>query len=223
MDNTTFPSGLHDLYKSFPIDASIAIADSSQFIYYEPSQSIDLKIKPGDSLKEGTATLKAVQARQKVTQFVDRDLYGVPYYGISIPIISNGTILYCFTAIFPLKFSVPKPSTHSHPFLIGKLDDRWIPIPYENIVYIHSRDGKTWLHTKDGHYLNKFNLTELEGLLPTHQFIRCHRAYVVNIAKIEEIQPHFHSTFLLVMKSPNKIQVPVSQKYASHFRDYMGF
>ncbi|MBP1931629.1 LytTR family DNA-binding domain-containing protein [Ammoniphilus resinae] len=223
MENAAFPSLLQELYKSFPIDASIAIADSSQFIYYEPSQSIDLKIKPGDFLKEGTATLKAVQARQKVTQIVDRDLYGIPYYGLSIPIISNEAILYCFTAIFPLPFSVTKPSLQSHSFLIGKVDDRWIPIPHEKIVYIHSKDGKTWLHTKDGQYLNKFNLTELEGVLPNNQFIRCHRAYMVNIGKIEEIQPHFHSTFLLVMKSFEKIQVPVSQKYASHFREYMGF
>ncbi|CFJ52130.1 CO-responsive transcriptional regulator RcoM [Mycobacterium tuberculosis] len=91
------------------------------------------------------------------------------------------------------------------------------------IMYISSNEGKTQLHTANGAYTNKYNMAELENLLAPGQFIRCHRSYFVNLEAIRFIHPHFHSTFILEMKDKQKSRVPVSQSYASTFRQLLGF
>ncbi|HJV47239.1 MAG TPA: LytTR family DNA-binding domain-containing protein [Bacillota bacterium] len=211
-----FIQSLEILNKILPKEVSIAIADSSRYIYYQPSSVIDLKIKPGDDIKEGTLTLKALENRKEISQTIDSHVFGVPYYGTSIPILNNDLIEGCITTIFPAHRT-------KHNFLVGKIEEGWIPIPYEEILYISSSDGKTFVHTKNGNYQNKYTLSELERILPSDQFLRCHRAFVVNINSIAQIQPDFHSTFLLGIRGKNKELVPVSQKYSSLFRQYLGF
>lgn len=49
----------------FPENTSIAISDTSEYIYYQASKKVDLKIKPGDPIKEGSAAHKALTYGQK--------------------------------------------------------------------------------------------------------------------------------------------------------------
>jgi two-component system LytT family response regulator len=207
----------------FPQEASIAIADKSKFIYYQPSRAIDLKIKPGDFIVEGTLTRKALQYKQKVEQYLENSVFGVPYYAMSTPIFHEGDAQGCITAIFPPTASPVSPKLPRHHFLIGKAEDRWLPIPLHEIHFIESDKGKTYLYTERGIYVNKYSLVELERLLPLDRFIRCHRAYIINVHSIDEIHPDFHSTFMLIMNDPARTRVPVSQKYASSFRRLLGF
>lgn len=207
---------LDTMSKVMNLEVSIAIADSQKFIYYHPGRTIDLKIKPGDSIPEGTLTLKALENKREISQHIDRGVYGVPYFGTSIPVLEEDRIEGCITTIYP-------DQKIRHHFLIGKSEDRWIPIPFEDIYYISSSEGRTLLHTVRGIYQNKYSLTELDRILPHDRFIRCHRAFIVNIESIRDIQPDFHSTFLLTIKSDQGESVPVSQKYAHAFRQFMGF
>ncbi|WP_341769654.1 LytTR family DNA-binding domain-containing protein [Effusibacillus lacus] len=207
----------------FPEEVSFAIADHSRYIYYQPSHSVDLKIKPGDAIREGTVTHKALKIRQKVSQYVESDVFGVPYYGMSIPLINRGNTEGCFTVIFPRFLGKESEKLPRHHFLIGKKEDRWIPVSFPNIFFIESHNGKTLLHTEKDVYLNKYSLVELHKILPQEYFVRCHRAFFVNVNAIAEIHPDFHSTFVLVLKDQNRTRIPVSQKYASHFRKLLGF
>jgi two-component system, LytTR family, response regulator len=223
MDKSSMREIVQAISQVFPHEASIAIADTSRYIYYQPSKSIDLKIKPGDSLKEGTVSLRAVLNQEKVTQFVDEKVFGMPYYGMGMPIFNEAIAEGCITAIFPPFGGTGVEKLPRHNFLIGKTDDKWIPIPLAHIYFIESEKGKTVLNTEEGVYVNKYTLIELEGILPRDTFIRIHRAYIVNVNAIREIHPDFHSTFLLLIKDGKKSKVPVSQKYASLFRRMMGF
>ncbi|WCK52787.1 LytTR family DNA-binding domain-containing protein [Aneurinibacillus sp. Ricciae_BoGa-3] len=223
MDKSSVREIVEAISQVFPQEASIAIADTSRFIYYQPSKSIDLKIKPGDSLKEGTVSLRAVLNRAKVAQLVDEKLFGMPYYGMGMPIFNGTDAEGCITAIFPPFGGPDVEKLPKHNFLIGRTEDKWIPIQLARINFIESDKGKTLLYTEDGVYVNKYTLVELERILPRDKFIRIHRAYIVNVNAIREIHPDFHSTFLLVIRDGKKSKVPVSQKYASVFRRMMGF
>lgn len=207
----------------FPKEASIAIADTSKFIYYQPSRAIDLKIKPGDEVKEGTLTRKALMRKKKIEQYLENSVFGVPYYAMSTPILKEGDAEGCITAIFPPGAGLVQAKWPRYHFLIGKGEDRWVPIPLYDIHFIESEKGKTYLYTERGMYLNKHSLVELEHMLPQDRFVRCHRAYMVNVYSIDEIHPDFHSTFMLIMNDPARTRVPVSQKYASSFRRLLGF
>lgn len=203
-------------------DAAIAIADRRQFIYYQPGKSIDLPIRPGDALREGTASLQTVQAQADVQTLVDPHVFGVPYFAMGHPVIENNQLAGCVTAIFPVqKTKTIEPVKPQ--LLIGKTEDRFLPIAFKDIHWIYADQRKTFLHTEHGDFQNKYTLTQLEDLLPAGQFLRCHRSYIVKLDSIAEIHPYFHSTFHLVIKDKHESRIPVSQSYASAFREYLGF
>ena len=197
-------------------DMSIAVADEKHFIYYQPSKKIDLKIKPGDIINSDTVTYKALSGQTKISEYIESNGFGVPYFGISVPVFDMGKPKGAVTAILPFK-----PILLSSSFLTVKTNDRWIPVPNEEIMYLEAQNRKTRIQANHINGFHKLNLSELELVLPKNIFIRVHRSYIVNINFISEILPDFHSTFLLVMKDRSKIQV--SQTYASHFRRSLGF
>ncbi|MFC5627672.1 LytTR family DNA-binding domain-containing protein [Aliibacillus thermotolerans] len=201
----------------FPKDTSIAVSDEKQYIYYKPGKKIDLKIKPGDIVKKETVTYKALAKQRKASEYIHKQVFGVPYFGISSPVLDDGELAGCVTAIFP----VGQGRLLSQ-FLTIRLEDRWRPVPNKNIIYIEAQNRRTWVHPVDGETgYHTSTLNELEFFLPEDAFIRTHRSYIVNINFIKEIQPDSHSTFLLIMSDNTK--VPVSQSHAKHFRDVLGF
>ncbi|MEJ8547861.1 LytTR family DNA-binding domain-containing protein [Brevibacillus borstelensis] len=223
MEKTLVPELLQMIGEVIPDGVSVAISEGGRYVYYQPSPSIDLKIKPGDQVREGSATYRALTAGQKVSQYVESGVFGVPYYGVSLPLLRSGHVEGCITAIYskqllPFTGFVPEPKV-----LIGKGEDGWLPIPVSDIIYIRSQEGKTLLHTASDSYANRFSLSELEQMLSPASFIRCHRSFLVNLEAIGYIHPHFHSTFLLEMKDKQRTRVPVSQSYASSFRQILGF
>ncbi|MFB5660941.1 LytTR family DNA-binding domain-containing protein [Alteribacillus sp. HJP-4] len=200
----------------FPKEASIAVSDVHRFLYYEPSKYVDLKIKPGDEIDENTVTFKALAVRQKTSEHINSNVFGTPYYGTSDPIIDAGGTAGCVTAILPSK-QLRFLST----FLTIQKDHCWVPVPYEEMMFLEAQNRKTWIQSERGIGTHKFTLSEIELYLPDDSFIRCHRSYIVNVNYISEIQPDSHSTFLLIMKDRTKI--PVSQTYASQFRKFLSF
>jgi two-component system, LytTR family, response regulator len=204
-------------------DAAIAIADRRRFIYYQPGKSIDLPIHPGDALREGTVSHQAVQAQADVSTLVDPNVFGIPYFATGQPIIENNQLAGCVTAIFPIQKTNTIDPIQQVPLLIGKTEDRFVPIAFDDIHWIYADNRKTYLYTDHGDFQNKYTLSQLEQLLPAGRFLRCHRSYIVKLDSIAEIHPYFHSTFQLVIKDKHASRIPVSQSYASAFRDYLGF
>jgi hypothetical protein len=216
MDQMTVKSILNVLGEHVPKDTSIAVSNNHQFIYYQPSKRIDLKIKPGDKIYEDTVTFKALSGGQKISEFIQGNGFGVPYFGMSVPIIDEGVPTGTITTILP-----SKPELLFTSFLTVKTNDSWTPIANNQVIYIEAQNRKTRVYSKHVKGFHKLNLSELELILPNDLFIRVHRSYIVNVNHIVEILPDFHSTFLLVMRDGSKI--PVSQTYSGQFRRAFGF
>ncbi|KKB40137.1 LytTR family DNA-binding domain-containing protein [Bacillus thermotolerans] len=216
MNKVTIVSVMNLLKEQLPPYTSIAIADKEEFIYYHPGKLVDLRIQPGDPIREGSVTQKAIREKQEVSQYIDSEVYGLPYYAVSKPLFEDGEVIGTVTTIFPAK-----PSPIGRNFFTIKSEDRWYTIPYEDIVYLESENRKTKVQAMSGNGYHKMNLTELEFMLPDDLFIRVHRSYIVNVSHIQEIQPDSHSTFLLIMKDRTKI--PVSQTYSSSFRKALNY
>jgi hypothetical protein len=215
MDSITLSSLLDVIGELFSDEISIAVSNTKEYIYYRPSKRIDLKIKPGDALKKGTIAYKAVESKQKVSEFINRDLFGVPYHGMAVPFLYDGKIEGSVTAIYPAL-------TEGKSVVTVKTNDGWIPIPFSDVVILEAKDKKTHVYTAENYAgTHKNTLQEFEFLLPKDYFIRCHRSYIVNVNHIKEIFPDSHSTFLLSMD--NGETVPVSQSYSSYFRKLLGF
>ncbi|WP_442597831.1 LytTR family DNA-binding domain-containing protein [Neobacillus sp. D3-1R] len=214
MEKITVRSLLDVIGELFSDEISIAVSNTKEYIYYRPSKRIDLKISPGDPVKEGTIAYKALETKQKVSEFINRDVFGVPYHGMAVPFLHDGKLEGCVTAIYPAL-------TEGKSVVTVKTNDGWIPIPFSQVVYLEAKDKKTFVNTKEYSGTHKNSLQEFEYLLPKENFIRCHRSYIVNVHHIKMIYPDTHSTFLLSMN--NGDQIPVSQSYSSYFRKLLGF
>lgn len=198
----------------FSDEVSIAVSNKTEYIYYRPSKRIDLKVKPGDPVKEGTLAYKAMNSKQKLSEFVNRSVLGVPYHGMAVPFQKDGEIAGCVTAIYPSY-------TEGKSVVTVKTEDGWVPIPFEDVKYVEVKDRKTTVVSNQFTGTHKNSLQEFEYLLPRESFIRCHRSFIVNVRHIKEIYPDTHSTFVLAMGEG--IRIPVSQSYSSYFRRLLGF
>ncbi|WP_101841950.1 LytTR family DNA-binding domain-containing protein [Halobacillus sp. Marseille-P3879] len=214
MEDITFGSLLETIGELFSDEISIAVSNTKEYIYYRPSKRIDLKISAGDPVKEGTIAHKALATNQKVSEFINRDVFGVPYHGMAVPFLHNGQVEGCVTAIYPAL-------ADGKAVVTVKTPDGWMPLPYSKVEYLESKEKKTYVYSEDLSGTHKHSLQEFEYLLPMDSFIRCHRSFIVNVNHIQEIYPDTHSTFLLSMD--NGEQVPVSQSYSSYFRKLLGF
>ncbi|WP_085993909.1 LytTR family DNA-binding domain-containing protein [Oceanobacillus senegalensis] len=214
MQNLSFPSLLDVMGELFSGEISIAVADRSEYIYYRRSKRIDLKIKPGDPIKEGTIAHKAITTGQKVSEFIHRNIYGIPYHGMAVPFHDNHKLVGCVLAIYPAY-------TDGKSVVTIKKSDGWEPIPFQEIRFLETKDRKTHVFTEEHVGSHSDPLQEFEYILPRKYFIRCHRSFIVNVNYIKHIFPDIHSTFILEMDSGAK--VPVSQSYSSYFRKLLGF
>lgn len=214
MEHLTLGSLLEVMGELFSDEISIAVTDTTSYIYYQSSKRIDLKISPGDALKKGTLAYKAIAQRQKVSEFIHRDVLGIPYHGMAVPYENNGEIAGSVLAIYPAY-------TDGKSVVTVRTLDGWKPLPFQDVTYIEVKNRKTYVVSQDVVGTHKNTLQAFEYILPRDLFIRCHRSFIVNVHHIEEIFPDTHSTFTLAMTDGTKI--PVSQSYASYFRKLLGF
>lgn len=214
MEKLNLDSLLDVMGELFSDEVSIAVANTKEYIYYRSSKRIDLKISPGDPIKEGTTAYKAIEAKQKVSEFINRSIFGVPYHGMAVPYFEDEKIAGCVLAIYPA-------FTEGKSVVTVKTEDGWRPIPFYDVHYLEAKDRKTHVISETHYGTHKNTLQEFEYLLPRDIFVRCHRSFIVNVHHIEEIYPDVHSTLLLLMKDGSKIHV--SQSYSSYFRKLLGF
>ncbi|MGJ7919247.1 LytTR family DNA-binding domain-containing protein [Neobacillus sp. LXY-4] len=214
MEKLTAVALLDVIGELFSDETSIAVSNTTDYIYYRPSKRIDLKICPGDPVREGTITYKALTSQQKVSEFINREIFGVPYYGMAVPFFHEGKLEGCVTAVFPAL-------NDGKSFVTVRIHEGWIPIPFSQVVYLEAKDRKTHVFTEQLSGTHKYSLQEFEYFLPKESFIRCHRSFIVNVNHIKEIFPDTHSTFVLKMSNGDRI--PVSQSYSSYFRKLLVF
>lgn len=225
MDMRMVKQMIGSISEVLPQEASIALADQSQYLLYRPSQKIDLGIHPGEPVKHGSIAEQTLLEKKKVAHFVPAHLFGVPYFGLGTPLYDEHNQL-----IGALTIIVPPERTQGLPdlgprteYVVGQADNRFVPVHESEIAFFSSREGATYMHTQTEVFKVRQTLQSLEMTLPSHQFFRCHRAFLVNIGWIREILRDFHSTFLLTMKDGAQSKLPVSQKYASAFRTMLDF
>lgn len=57
-------------------------------------------------------------------------------------------------------------------------------IPLEDILYVESRDHRTVFVLENGEESFWLPLSQVEGMLPTGQFCRCHNSFLVNLTRV---------------------------------------
>ncbi|MCR4442017.1 MAG: LytTR family DNA-binding domain-containing protein [Peptococcaceae bacterium] len=88
----------------------------------------------------------------------------------------------------------------------------------EDVCVIIAKEKKTYILTADKEYMANQPLLNLESKLADRNFFRCHRNYLVNLKKVNEIIPWFNGTYLLKVSGLPKLEIPVSRYKVKEFK-----
>jgi DNA-binding LytR/AlgR family response regulator len=104
-------------------------------------------------------------------------------------------------------------------FLLAEKDDKQIPLPLGEIVYIFSEGYNVFVQTHSERLLTRYTLQELTERLPPDQFFRSHRSYLINIFQVKEISPYFNGAYILKMKDKDQSEVIVSRSNVRRMKE----
>lgn len=99
-------------------------------------------------------------------------------------------------------------------------DNKLVVMNINDIYYCEARERETLVYTKENEYISKKSILEFEKKLSLDKFLKIHRSYIVNIAKIKEIIPWFNSTYKLKLNDMDN-EVYVSRSKIKEFRKVM--
>ena len=82
-------------------------------------------------------------------------------------------------------------------------------IPVERLDYAEAQDDYVALHSEGRSHLKQQTIAHLEAALDPRQFVRIHRSYLVNLARVERIEPYSKDSRVAVLQGG--AQLPVSR------------
>ena len=98
----------------------------------------------------------------------------------------------------------------------GMMNGAQYEIAVSDLYYIESVDGRTYLYTLKNVYETSYRLYELEEILKPKRFQRISKSMLVNLMKIQSIQPALNGRFTILLKSGEK--VIISRNYVKAFK-----
>ena len=108
----------------------------------------------------------------------------------------------------PLERIVVKDGTKVHIIPIAKLD------------HAEAQDDYVALHSQGKAYLKQQTISSLAEQLPERQFVRVHRSHIVNVDRIERIEPYTKDSRVVVLRDGS--QLPVSRSGYGNLRALLG-
>lgn len=100
------------------------------------------------------------------------------------------------------------------------LDEKMVVLSLDEIYYIEVSEKESLVYTQNEIYTSKLKISKWEEILPKNKFYRTHRAYIVNLDKIKEVEPWFNGTFVLKIQDL-KFKVPVSRNNIKEFKELL--
>lgn len=105
------------------------------------------------------------------------------------------------------------PATKDHIFV--KADYKTIRIDLKEIVYIESQSEYVKIHLEEGKpIMTLLSMKSLEESLPASMFMRVHRSYIVNTARVRQVA----NNRIIINK---EILIPVSDQYKEAFQMFL--
>lgn len=99
-------------------------------------------------------------------------------------------------------------------FIFVKTDYRLVKIMLSEILYIEGMRDYRCIHTPAGKILTQQTFGSFEEQLPTNQFVRIHKSYMVALSKIESVERHRIKIGTALL--------PISDSYREQFYQIIG-
>jgi two-component system LytT family response regulator/two-component system response regulator LytT len=119
----------------------------------------------------------------------------------------------------------PEPLPRTGPLkskLLLKSGGRNLLVDVGDVIYASIANGLITIVTKSGAGESTYRtIDELQSDLDPEDFWRVHRGFLVNINRIREVNPWFHSSLILKMDDPKNTEIPVSRAQAKRLKAFL--
>lgn len=88
--------------------------------------------------------------------------------------------------------------------------------PVDTISYIESEGNFVKVFVNQEMKIASYTFKQLEKILDPRQFLRVHKSYIVNINKIEALEPYSYGDYVIHTQSKNQIKLSRNYKGALH-------
>src|SRR3954451_32485 len=107
--------------------------------------------------------------------------------------------------------------------VVALRNDRWVLLDPREIRYAETDHDNVWLTTHQGRLLAAVRgLDRLEQELAGRGFLRVHRRFLVNLARVREIEPGFRGALFLATDTRSHETVPVARRDVPRVRQALG-
>lgn len=100
-----------------------------------------------------------------------------------------------------------------------KEGDRLVHLPTKDIEVIEALGNYVKLRALGRSFVVRGSLSALEGRLNPTRFVRTHRSYIVNVARVRELQPLSHGDYNVLLDSGQT--APLSRVYRDRFHMFV--
>jgi two-component system LytT family response regulator len=104
--------------------------------------------------------------------------------------------------------------------LVVKSAGRVFFLRVEEIDWIEAAGNYVKLHVGKETHLLRDTMSSLEGRLDPRRFLRIHRSTMVNIERIQELQPLFHGDYVVILRDGT--QLNLSRGYRPRLQEVFG-
>lgn len=119
-----------------------------------------------------------------------------------------------------LKELSSKKETHQMTSITVKKEDKLIFIKLDTVSHFTADARYVSVHSKSGAFLSDEPIAQLEEKLPNN-FIRIHRAIIINKDYVSEVQRYFNSRYVISLQTREKTNVTSSRSYMQPIKDWM--
>lgn len=91
--------------------------------------------------------------------------------------------------------------------LVVKSGSKIVVIAINDILYFEAQEDYVMIHTAQNRYMKSQTMRFYESNLPTDQFVRIHRSYIVNVNRVERLEPYDKESYVAVLSPEVKLKV----------------
>ncbi|MFB4166823.1 LytTR family transcriptional regulator DNA-binding domain-containing protein [Virgibacillus sp. JSM 102003] len=103
-----------------------------------------------------------------------------------------------------------------------KVNDKMVLFDPQEIDFIESHTGQSYVYSMGEPFLCVFTLADLEVRLKPYGFFRCHRSYIVNLQQVREVVTWTRNSFSLMLDDQNESVIPLSKSKMAELKGMLG-
>jgi membrane protein implicated in regulation of membrane protease activity len=143
---------------------------------------------------------------------------------LPVRIVFGALIYVIFVLVYYLFLSSSEIKTQKEAIEALKIDSTLVPnekltrisvkknreiyfVAIDDIYYIESNGDYVLIHTSKGRFLKDMTMKFFELHLPSDQFIRIHRSYIINLKYLTKLELYEKDTYQLQMKEGNVLKI----------------